>query len=98
MRELLKRISINPEICFGRPCIKGTRIWVSVILDMLADGMTLDEIIKEYPQVSKEDIRAAIAFGAKMSQWETVKTFTQRSKRGRKKNEVQIGREFSRKH
>ena len=47
--ELLNRISIDPRVCFGKPCIKGTRIWVSLILDFLASGMTTDEVIKEYP-------------------------------------------------
>ena len=45
MNPLLKRISINPNICFGKPCIMGTRIWVSLILDFLADGMSAEEIL-----------------------------------------------------
>ena len=65
--ELLRRISINPEICFGKPCIKGHRIWVSLILDLLASGMTVDEVLKEYPQLQPEDIYACIAYGAEMS-------------------------------
>jgi len=67
MNPLLKRISINPNICFGKPCIRGTRIWVSLILDFLANGMTIAEILEEYPPLSEEDIRAAIAYGAEMS-------------------------------
>jgi len=67
MNPLLKRISINPNICFGKPCIRGTRIWVSLILDFLANGMTTAEILEEYPHLSEEDIRAAIAYGAEMS-------------------------------
>jgi uncharacterized protein (DUF433 family) len=67
MNELLQRISINQEICFGKPCIRGTRIWVSLLLDLLADGMTIEEILAEYPELTKEDIRAAIAYGAEMS-------------------------------
>lgn len=67
MGELLRRISINPEICFGKPCIKGHRIWVSLILDLLASGMTVDEVLKEYPQLQPEDIYACIAYGAEMS-------------------------------
>lgn len=47
--ELLARISVDPNICFGRPCIKGHRIWVSLILDLLASGMTVKEILEEYP-------------------------------------------------
>ena len=65
--QLLSRISINPHICFGKPCIKGHRIWVSLILDFLASGMTIKEIIEEYPQLETEDILACIAYGAEMS-------------------------------
>jgi len=65
--ELLKRISIDPNICFGKPCIKGHRIWVSLILDLLANGMTISEILDEYPGLEKTDIYACIAYGAEMS-------------------------------
>ncbi|HMN28825.1 MAG TPA: DUF433 domain-containing protein [Caldilineaceae bacterium] len=67
MNALLQRISINPEVCFGKPCIRGTRIWVSLILDLLADGLTIDEVIAEYPQLSVPDIYAAIAYGAELA-------------------------------
>ncbi|MDP2209768.1 MAG: DUF433 domain-containing protein [Bacteroidota bacterium] len=67
MNPLLQRISIDPNICFGKPCIRGTRIWVSLILDFLSNGMTIEEIIEEYPHLKKEDIQAAIAYGAEMS-------------------------------
>ncbi len=65
--ELLKRISINPNICFGKPCIRGHRIWVSLILDFLSSGMSIDEILNDYPQLHHEDILACIAYGAEMS-------------------------------
>jgi uncharacterized protein (DUF433 family) len=65
--ELLSRISINPNTCFGKPCIKGHRIWVSLILDFLASGMTVAEILQEYPQLEAADIYACIAYGAEMS-------------------------------
>jgi len=67
MNRLLERISVDPNICFGKPCIRGTRIWVSLLLDLLADGMTVEEVLAEYPQLTKDDIRAAIAYGAEMS-------------------------------
>ncbi len=67
MNPLLKRISIDPNVCFGKPCIRGTRIWVSLILDFLANGMTVDEILEEYPHLKPDDIRAALAYGAEMS-------------------------------
>ncbi len=66
-KKLLKRISISPQICFGKPCIKGHRIWVSLILDFLATGMTVNEILEEYPQLQQEDILACIAYGAEMA-------------------------------
>jgi uncharacterized protein (DUF433 family) len=65
--QLLSRISINPNICFGKPCIKGHRIWVSLILDFLASGTTIPEILTEYPQLQTDDILACIAYGAEMS-------------------------------
>lgn len=67
MNQLLSRISIDPKICFGKPCIKGTRIWVSLILDLLAEGSPVNEILEDYPQLTEEDIRAAIAYGSEMS-------------------------------
>lgn len=67
MNPLLNRISVNPEICFGKPCIKGHRIWVSLILDMLAGGDSIEAILEDYPQLQREDIQACIAYGAAMS-------------------------------
>ena len=64
--ELLSRISIDPEICFGKPCIRGRRIWVSLVLDLLASGMKVDEIMREY-DLAEEDVMACIAYGAEMS-------------------------------
>ena len=49
--NLLSRISIDPNICFGKPCIRGHRIWVSLILDYLAGGMTIEEILEAYPSI-----------------------------------------------
>ena len=67
--DLIKRISIDPNICFGKPCIKGSRIWVSLILDFLANGMTIGQVLEEYPDLQKEDILACIAYGAEMSRY-----------------------------
>ena len=67
MHALLERISIDPDVCGGKPCIKGTRLWVALILDLLADGMTEAELRADYPQLTREDIMAAIAYGAEMS-------------------------------
>ena len=65
--ELLARISINPNVCFGKPCIKGTRIWVALILDYLASGMSEEEILEEYPHLTALDIQACLAYGAEMT-------------------------------
>ncbi len=65
--ELLSRITINPDICFGKPCIRGHRIWVSLILDFLASGMSTEEVLEEYPGLNRDDILACIAYGAEMS-------------------------------
>jgi uncharacterized protein (DUF433 family) len=65
--ELLSRISINPNVCFGKPCIRGHRIWVSLILDYLASGKSQSELLAEYPGLEEADIRACIAYGAEMS-------------------------------
>jgi uncharacterized protein (DUF433 family) len=63
--ELLDRISIDPAVCGGKPCVRGHRIWVSLILGMLADGMTIDE---DYPQLEEADVRACMAYGAKLAE------------------------------
>ena len=67
MDKFLERISVDPNACFGKPCIKGTRIWVALILDFLAAGNTFEEILEAYPYLSQEDILACIGYGAAMS-------------------------------
>lgn len=62
--ELREHIDVDPRVCFGKPRIKGTRIWVSLILDLLATGSTVDEILAEYPQISRENVDACILYGA----------------------------------
>ena len=59
-----ERISINPNVCHGKPCIKGTRVMVSIILDYLQAGESVATILKEYPTLKEEDIRAAMAYAA----------------------------------
>lgn len=59
--ELLQRISIDPRIRFGKPCVRGRRIWISLVLDFLANGTTTDEIMREY-HLEEADIRTCIAF------------------------------------
>ena len=65
--KLLERISIDPRICFGKPCIKGHRIWVSLVLNLLSTGLSIEEVLEEYPQLTREDVLACVAYGAEMS-------------------------------
>jgi uncharacterized protein (DUF433 family) len=65
--QLLQRIWIDPARCGGKPCIRGHRIWVSLILDLLADGETVDAILGNYPGITREDVLACIAYGAEMA-------------------------------
>jgi uncharacterized protein (DUF433 family) len=67
MKDWRERITIDPDVCHGKPCIKGTRIWVSLIVDNLASGATEDEIIDAYPSLTKADIRVALAYAAEMA-------------------------------
>lgn len=65
---LLEHIWIDPARCGGRPCIRGHRIWVSMVLDLLAEGVTPQQITTEhYPQITREDIHACISYGSAMS-------------------------------
>jgi uncharacterized protein (DUF433 family) len=66
-QELLSRISIDPNVCFGKPCIKGHRVWVSLILDFLASGWTVQDILNNYPGLEEADVRACIAYGAEIA-------------------------------
>jgi uncharacterized protein (DUF433 family) len=65
-------ITIDPEIHHGEPCIKGTRIPVTIIIGSLADGMTFDEILGYYPQLTNDHIRAALAYAAEMMKHEIL--------------------------
>ncbi|PIY11997.1 MAG: hypothetical protein COZ18_03030 [Flexibacter sp. CG_4_10_14_3_um_filter_32_15] len=62
MKNLLSRITIDSEICHGKPCIRGMRFPVEVILDMLGSGMTYEEIIEDHPSLEIDDIRASLQF------------------------------------
>jgi uncharacterized protein (DUF433 family) len=67
MATPLDRIAIDPQVCFGKPCIKGTRIWVSLILDFLASGESEAQILAAYPQLEPDDIRAALAYATEVA-------------------------------
>jgi len=65
--DLLARVVVDPKICGGKPCIKGTRIYISIILDALAEGLTPEEIIDHYPSLRVEDIRGAVAYASELA-------------------------------
>ncbi|MBI5873895.1 MAG: DUF433 domain-containing protein [Candidatus Omnitrophica bacterium] len=77
MKNLLKRISINPQICHGKPCIKGHRIMVWQILDLLSAGIKSEEIVGEryFPQITIQDIYACIAYANQLVQNEEIHFF-----------------------
>lgn len=61
------RIATDPKVCHGKACIRGTRIFVSVVLDNLASGRSADEIVADYPSLTTEDVRAALAYAAELA-------------------------------
>lgn len=62
--EKIDRITINPNICLGQPTIRGTRITVSVVLKMLAGGMSIDDILEAYPELEAEDVKQCMMYAA----------------------------------
>ncbi len=64
MKELLERIEINPDIMMGKPVIKGTRITVEIILRKLSQGISIEEILADYPRLTREDIYVALSYAA----------------------------------
>jgi len=71
--KLLDRISVNPAVCTGKPCIKGTRIYIAIILDALAEGLTPEEVMDHYPPLTLDDIHAALAYAADLARENTWK-------------------------
>lgn len=67
MENLLSRITLNPEICHGKPTIRNKRYTVELILDLLSAGMTESEILKDYPALENEDIKACLAYASKIT-------------------------------
>jgi len=71
--ELLKRVTVDRNVCGGKPVVKGTRLPVAVILGGLAEGLSFEELIDHYPQITNDDIRAALAYGADLAEENTWK-------------------------
>jgi uncharacterized protein (DUF433 family) len=74
MSALLDRITVNPNICHGKACIRGTRIMVSVVLDNLAAGLAPSEIVNSYPSLQPDDVAAAVAYAAELARERIVPT------------------------
>ncbi|HEY3322006.1 MAG TPA: DUF433 domain-containing protein [Planctomycetota bacterium] len=72
-KELLERVVVDPRICGGKPVVRGTRIYVSIILDSLSENLTPEQIIDHFPNLKLDDIRAALAYGALLAQENTFK-------------------------
>jgi uncharacterized protein (DUF433 family) len=68
MDLLLSRITIDPNVCHGKPCLRGLRYPVEWLLELLSSGMSPDEVLADYPDLERDDLRAALAFAAKMTQ------------------------------
>ena len=66
-KELLNRITVDPRVCAGKPCVVGTRIYISIILDGLAEGLTPAQIIDHYPQLTLDDIHAALFYASELA-------------------------------
>jgi uncharacterized protein (DUF433 family) len=66
--QLLSRITVDPEICHGKPCVRGLRYPVEFLLELLSGDMTAEQILADYPDLEAEDLKAACAYGARLSQ------------------------------
>jgi len=64
--KLMQRITINPEVCFGKPTVRNLRYPVEFILDIMASGMTTQEILEDYPDLEEEDLKAALIFASRL--------------------------------
>lgn len=72
MMSWREHISVNPEVAHGQACLEGTRIFVSVVLDNLAAGLSVEEILSSYPSLTRDAIQAAIAYGAELARERTI--------------------------
>ena len=74
MEDLLDRITVDPDVLVGKPVIKGTRIPVYIIVELVANGVSTKEILKEYPRLKEEDIKAALLYASKLVESEVTVT------------------------
>ena len=76
MKNLLSRITIDPQVCHGKPCVRGLRYPVETLLDLLSSGMTTDEILADYPDLERDDLLAVLAFAARLSRTKGLQVVT----------------------
>ena len=70
--QLLTRITVDPNICHGKPCVRGLRYPVEMLLELLSSNMTVAEILADYPDLEADDLRAACAYGARLSRVQRI--------------------------
>ncbi len=71
-KEILNRITIDPEVCHGKPTIRGSRLMVTTILELLASDMTTEEVLADYPSLEREDIRACLQYAALLAKFQSI--------------------------
>lgn len=74
MTPLLSRITIDPAICHGKPCVRGLRYPVEMLLDLMSSGMSIDEVLADYEDLERDDLFAALAFAARLSWTKSLST------------------------
>ena len=74
VNKYLERITVNPEICHGKPCIRGMRWPIEVLLDMMLSEMTFDEILEDHPELEKQDLLACLAYAKLLVSGQTINT------------------------
>ena len=73
MDPLLSRITIDPAVCHGKPCVRGLRYPVEMLLELLSSGMTFDEILNDYKDLERDDLYAVLAYAARLSQTKRIR-------------------------
>jgi uncharacterized protein (DUF433 family) len=76
MDALLSRITIDPAVCHGKPCVRGLRYPVETLLELLSSGMTFDEVLQDYPDLEREDLLAVLAFAARLARTRRLQPVT----------------------
>ncbi len=72
MQELIKRITIDPEVCHGKPTVRGSRLMVATVLELMASDMTVDEILVDYPALEVADIKACLQYAAMLAKFQSI--------------------------